>query len=344
MAFGSLPEFVEDLRKSRLLTAAQVDELQRIIVPRFSEPLGLAKDLARRGWLTVYQLNQMIQARGQELVLGPYRILDHLGKGGVSQVFKAWHTDQNCLVALKVIHPELVSNPEAVGRFQREVRAVSRLSHPNVVKAFADQSLGVVHFFAMEFVQGTDLNKLVHLSGPLPPPQACDAIRQAALGLQHAHEVGLVHRDIKPANLVLIAGGSVVKILDLGLARLRAGPDTAGRPDVVTMEGTLIGTPDYISPEQAKDPRSVDIRSDIYSLGCTLYYLLAGRPPFAGGSLMEKLFRHRMKEPPALSTFRDDVPSEVAAVVQKMISKQAGDRFATPAEVAAALAPFCPAA
>jgi serine/threonine protein kinase len=341
MAFSSIPEFVDDLRKSRLLSAVQLDELQRILVPRFTEPMGLAKELARRGWLTVYQVNQMVQARGQELVLGPYRILDHLGRGGVSQVFKAWHTEQNCQVALKVIHPELLSNAEAVGRFQREVRAVTRLSHPNIVKAFSDQSLGVVHFFAMEFVQGNDLNKLVQLSGQIPVAPACDYIRQAALGLQHAHEVGLVHRDIKPANLVLISGSSVVKILDLGLARLRSSD---GRPDVVTMEGALIGTPDYISPEQAKDPRNVDIRSDIYSLGCSLYYLLAGQPPFAGGSLMDKLFRHRMKEPPALSTLRNDVPAGVAAVVQKMMAKQLAERFATPAEVAAALVPFCPAA
>jgi serine/threonine protein kinase len=342
MALESIDAFIEELRKAKLLKPSQLDEVNRILKSRFSGSMPLAKELVRRGWLTVYQVNQLFQANGQELLLGPYRIVDHLGKGGVSQVFKAWHADRNCMVALKVIHPHLLNNAEAVGRFQREVRAVSRLSHPNIVQSFEDDSLGEAHFFAMEFVQGTSLDKLVQLSGPLPLPQACDFIRQAALGLEHAHERGLVHRDIKPANLVQIAGGSLIKILDFGLARLQRSPDGKSGPAVaLTMEGAIIGTADYMSPEQARDARNADIRSDIYSLGCTFFFLLTGQPPFPGTALMQKLYNHLNMEPPSLSDKRPEVPAELSAFVRKMMAKKPDERFQTPAEVAEALGPFC---
>src|SRR5262245_16821570 len=318
MALESIAAFIDELRKAKLLKAQQMDELVRILTPRFSSSMAMAKELVRRGWLTVYQVNQLFQANGQELTLGPYRIVDHLGKGGVSQVFKAWHADRNCHVALKVIHTHLLNNPEAVGRFQREMKAVSRLSHANIVQSFEDDALGEAHFFAMEFVQGTSLDKLVQLSGSLPVPQACDFIRQAALGLQHAHEKGLVHRDIKPANLVQIPGSSLIKILDFGLARLQRSPDGKSGPNVaLTMEGAIIGTADYMAPEQARDARNADIRSDIYSLGCTLFFLLTGQPPFPGNALMQKLYAHLNAEAPLVSDKRAEVPTEVSAIVRK---------------------------
>src|SRR5262249_52562951 len=163
----------------------------------------------------------------------------HLGKGGVSQVFKAWHTGRNCQVALKVIHQHLLNNAEAVGRFDREMRTVTQLSHPNIVQAF-DDPIDEARFFAMEFVEGTDLGKLTKLSGALPVPVACDFTRQVALGLQHAHEKGLVHRDIKPHNLVQITGTSTVKILDFGLARLHSNASGDKPPAALTMEGAMI--------------------------------------------------------------------------------------------------------
>jgi len=344
MPIGSVAEFVEVLRQSKLLKPAQLDELQRILVPRYPDTAGLAKDLVRRGWLTVFQVNQLFQAQGQELILGPYHITDYLGKGGVSQVFKAWHTGRNCVVALKVIHPKLLADPQAVARFQREMRMVTQLSHPNIVKAFDDNPIGVTQFYAMEFIQGTDLGKLVELSGPLPVEQACDVVRQVALGLQHAHEKGLVHRDIKPANIVRLHDSSQVKLLDMGLTRLRQQSNPDDTPvHELTHQGAMMGTPDYISPEQARDARSVDIRADIYSLGCTLFYVLTGQLPFPGGSLMEKIHRHIQAPAPDTAKLRPDVPGEVAAVVARMMAKKPDDRFQVPAEVAAALSPFCPA-
>jgi serine/threonine protein kinase len=341
MAVDTLDSFIDELRTHKLLKAAQLDEVVRMLRSRFPAPMLLAKELVRRGWLTVYQINQLFQANGQQLVLGPYRILDHLGKGGVSQVFKAWHAERNCLVALKVIHPHLLNNPEAVGRFQREMRAVAQLSHPNIVRSFEDDPLGEAHFFAMEFVVGTDLNKLVQFSGALPVAQACDFARQAALGLQHAHENGLVHRDIKPANLVQITGTSLIKVLDFGLARLHGGADSKA-PAALTMEGAMIGTADYIAPEQARDARSVDIRADIYSLGCTLYHLLTGAPPFPGGSAMQKCYHHFMKEATAVNVLRPEAPPELNDIIKKMMAKDREKRYQQPKEVAEALTPFCP--
>jgi serine/threonine protein kinase len=339
MAFGSVTEFAELLCKNQLIKPAQLDELNRIVQARDNDtPTSLAKELVRRGWLTVFQMNQLFQANGQELVLGPYRIIDYLGKGGVSQVFKAWHTGCNCVVAVKVIHQELVTNAEAVARFRREMGVVGKLDHPNVVRAFEDDAIGAAHFYAMEFIEGTDLNKLVQLGGPMATKVACDCVRQAALGLQHAHELGLIHRDIKPANLVLVKShgyqlGSTLKILDFGLARLRATPGQGATE--ITAQGALIGTADYVSPEQAADPRYVDIRADIYSLGCTFYYLLTGQPPFPGKGLVEKLCKHRTEPPPEVP----GLPAEVASVMQKMMAKKPDERYQTPAEVAMALEP-----
>jgi serine/threonine protein kinase len=217
------------------------------------------------------------------------------------------------------------------------MRAVTRLRHPNVVSAFDDNPIGATHFYAMEFVEGTDLHKLVQLTGALPVGQACDFVRQAALGLQHAHEHHLVHRDIKPANLVRIGDSSLVKILDFGLTRLRSAPGQAGVSEAVTREGVMIGTADYVSPEQSRDARTVDIRADIYSLGCTFYYLLAGRVPFSGGSLLEKVYKHLNAAAQPVHEVRPEVPVEVSAVVQRMMAKQPGDRYQTPAEVAGAV-------
>jgi serine/threonine-protein kinase len=341
MALGSVSDFVDLLRKNRLLKPSQFDELVRLLQPRYSDTPGLAKELVRRGWLTVFQVNQLFQAEGQQLVLGPYQITDYLGKGGVSQVFKAWHTGRNCVVALKVIHASLLSKPEAVARFQREMSIVTQLSHPSIVQAFDDTPIGVTHFYAMEFVEGTDLNKLVQLGGPLPIDQACDTIRQVALGLQHAHEKGLVHRDVKPANIVRVAGSTLIKILDMGLTRLRQSVG-GSKPEMLTMEGALMGSPDYIAPEQARDARSVDHRADVYSLGCTAYYLLTGKPPFPSGSLLDKIHKHMTAAPPPIASLRPDVPAPVAAIVEKMMAKQPDARYQATAEVANELAPFCP--
>ncbi len=366
MAVDTVAAFIEVLREKRLLAPDQLDELDRVLRSRFSDVRTLAKYLVQRGWLTVYQVNQILVGRAQELVYGPYLIRDRLGEGGVSQVFKAWHTGKNCIVALKVIREELLSNPEVFGRFQREMHAVARLCHPNIVSSIDSDLVGQTNYFAMEYVEGTDLGKLVQLSGPLKIPLACDYIRQAALGLQHAHEHGLVHRDIKPPNLFLtgatlptagqrlpvdrsghvpaVTGKSFIKILDMGLARLREATAPGGENVVaLTQEGTMMGTPDYLAPEQARNAKTADIRSDIYSLGCTFYYLITGNPPFSGNSVMQKLFQHQKEEAKPIETVRSNVPPGLSPILKKMMAKQPADRFQTPGEIAKALEPFCPA-
>jgi len=269
-----------------------------------------------------------------------YDVENLIGRGGMGDVYKARHRVMDRTVALKVINRELVRKSGAVDRFQREVKAAARLSHPNIVTAHDAEQAGDTHFLVMEYVDGVDLSRLVKDRGALPIADACDYIRQAAVGLQHAHEQGMVHRDIKPHNLMLTAGGTV-KILDFGLASLAPAASTdsestATRTDL-TAAGEIMGTPDFISPEQAQSARDADIRSDIYSLGATLYFLLSGQPPFAEGSVMHKLQSHAQDEPESLDSLRDDVPADVGAFISKVMAKNPDKRFQTPAEVADAL-------
>src|SRR5262249_14799821 len=247
---------------------------------------------------------------------GGYVLLERLGEGGMGQVFKARHQNLGRAVALKVIRSERLG-PDAVRRCQRELRAMARLSHSSIVHAYDAGEVGGVLFFTMEYVEGTDLQKLVRLAGPLPVARACGFMRQAALALQHAHEQGLVHRDVKPANLLLTAAGGI-KLLDLGLARLKHGP---GDPEssTLTQEGEVMGTPDFMAPEQTVESHRADIRADLYSLGGTLYFLLTGRVPFPGGSVGEKLVKHQLREPEPLAALRPEVPAALAAVVQKLM-------------------------
>jgi formylglycine-generating enzyme required for sulfatase activity/tRNA A-37 threonylcarbamoyl transferase component Bud32 len=331
--------FLAALRQSQLLAPEQFDELPDVVAA-FPEPADLAKELLRRGWLTLYQIAHLFQGRASDLLLGRYVLLEPLGQGGMGQVFKARHRRLDRTVALKLIRPDQLTDPEVVRRFQRESRAAGRLAHPNVITIHDADEINGTHFFAMEYVEGTDLGRLVARRGPLPAEEACDYVRQAALGLQHAHERGLVHRDVKPANLLVTGSPPVVKVLDLGLARLQRLTEEERLASFLTTDGALLGTLDYQAPEQALDPRSVDTRADVYSLGCTLYHLLAGRPPFADCSPPQKLVGHKREEPPALEAARPDLPPGLVAVVRRLLAKQPAERYQTPAEVAAALAPF----
>jgi serine/threonine protein kinase/tetratricopeptide (TPR) repeat protein len=270
-----------------------------------------------------------------------YEILECLGEGGMGQVYKARHLRLDRIVALKLIHPERLAQPDAIQRFYREARAAARLAHPHLVTVYDVDEIDGIHFLAMEYIEGSDLGRRVKEHGPLPAERACDYIRQAALGLQHIHERGMVHRDIKPSNLFLTSNGALVKVLDLGLARLKQ-PD-ASNPTwaELTQTGVVMGTPAFLAPEQARDSRRVDIRSDIYSLGCTFYYLLTGRLPFTGAGMAEIVVQHQLDEPEPIEKIRSDVPAGVASVLRKIMAKRPEDRYQTPAEVAAALAPFC---
>jgi len=339
MSTASTASLVDALRQYRLLEPTHLVEVIASLQVRFFDPKTLAKELIQRDWLTPLQANLLLQGKGQELVLGAYILLAKLGEGGMGQVFKARQHTLGRIVALKLIRKERLADPSAVRRFQREIRAAAHLDHPHIVRAYDAADIDGSHVLIMEYVEGgCDLARLVKLKGPLPVAQACEFIRQALLGLQHAHERGLVHRDIKPPNLLLCADGKTVKILDMGLARVHTPGADGDKTSTMTQEGALMGTPDYIAPEQALSSHDVDIRADIYSLGCTFYYLLAGKVPFPGGSLMEKLLKHQTEEPRPLESIRPDVPPGVAAIVRRLMAKGPQDRFQTPAEVSGALA------
>ncbi len=264
-----------------------------------------------------------------------YLVQSLLGQGGMGRVYLARHRVLERLVALKVIRPDVV-DPALIERFRREARAAASLSHPNIVAAFDAEQVGETHLLVMEYIEGIDLAQWVARHGPLPVADACDYARQVADGLQHALERGMVHRDIKPQNLMRTPSGRV-KILDFGLARFASELQARGG---TTAEGAILGSADYIAPEQVHDSRTADIRSDLYALGCTLYYFLVGRPPFAGGTLMQKLKAHALDTPPSPAQARPDLPPALVELIARLMAKDPADRPQTPAEAARLLAPF----
>jgi serine/threonine protein kinase len=276
-------------------------------------------------------------------VLAGFEILEELNRGGMGVIYRARQQGLNRLVALKVISPERLASPEALRRFRREVQAAALLSHPNIVTVYHTDLDGPWPYLAMEYVAGIDLFRLVKRTGPLHVADTCFYARQAALGLQHAHEQGLVHRDIKPANLMVTPSPldpptthsrlPRIKILDMGLARVTT-PAAAGEgAPSLTQAGEFLGTPDYISPEQAEDCRRADTRSDLYSLGCTLFFLLVGDVPFPSSNLVQKLRRQLTEPAPSVRQRRPDVPEEVDAVVRRLLARDPAERFQTPAEL-----------
>jgi hypothetical protein len=267
-----------------------------------------------------------------------YRVLRLLGKGGMGAVYLAEHLVMGRQVALKTIAAGFLTSEEAVGRFRREVRAAARLNHPNIVQAYDADQAGSLHFLVMEYVQGLSVAEYARRKGPLPVEQACSIVAQAAVGLQHAHEQGLIHRDVKPQNLMLTSKGQV-KVLDFGLVQF-VRPEDVLNDSARTATGAVLGTADYIAPEQTSSSRTVDIRADVYSLGCTLYYLLAGRVPFPEGTVIDKFIHHATTAPPPLPALRAGLPPELVAVVEKMMAKRPEDRYQTPGEAARALRPF----
>jgi serine/threonine-protein kinase len=298
--------------------------------------------------LTRFQAERLLIGRSTGFFLNQYRILDQLGRGGMGRVYKAEHRTMNRIVALKILSPNLLVTDRAQDLFLREVRAVARLVHPNIVTAFDANHVADRYYLVLEYVNGPNLEQLVRKQGPLPVGQACEFVRQIAHGLQYAHEMGMVHRDIKPANVLVQEGGDgrvgqgAVKISDFGLARLQEvnTPSDEGMGTILTKENTVMGTPDFLSPEQARNLHKTDIRSDLYSLGCTFYFLLTGRVPFPGGNVLEKLIRHSTEAPIALEELRSELPAGVVAIVNQLLQKRPEARFQTPADLAAALGPF----
>ncbi|HEY7313356.1 MAG TPA: bifunctional serine/threonine-protein kinase/formylglycine-generating enzyme family protein [Gemmataceae bacterium] len=338
MAITTARNLIETLNRVRLLEPAQLDELSRGLAGRPADPLVLARELMQRGWLTPYQINQLFQGNGGDLMLGHYLLLERLGEGGMGQVFKAREQRLGRIVALKVLRKECVVKPDVLRRFHHEIQAAARLSHPNIVHAYDAEQIGDTHVFAMEYVEGIDLSRLVKQSGRLAMAQACEYVRQTAVGLQHLHNIGMVHRDIKPANLMRAAPGGTIKILDLGLARLLDEESSERTVLKLTRLGVVMGTLDYLAPEQALNSHRADIRSDLYSLGCTFYFLLTGRVPFPVEEPMAKLLAHSCDKPDPVEQVRPDVPANVAAIVRKLMGRHPEDRYQTPAELVQALA------
>ncbi len=309
--------FLQHVRQSRLLSSAQLIGAEHA-VGRHGDAVELARALIQGGLLTRFQARMLLHGRTDGFFLGAYRILEPLGKGGMGRVYKALHETMNRTVALKVLAPSLVKTEKAREFFRQEVQTAAQLNHPHIVHAYDANAVDGRHYLAMEFIAGPTLGQLVARRGPLPIGIACEVIRQAALGLQHAHVHGLVHRDIKPANVMLslVAGNSAAAtapasprqlratILDFGLAQLHQRRKRRSAADADSGQHTVTGTPDFMSPEQARHRDEVDIRSDLYSLGCTFYYVLTGRVPFPGGGVLDKLIRHHGEVPTAPEKLR----------------------------------------
>jgi serine/threonine protein kinase len=329
-------QFIEFVSKSGLLDPQQLQaRIQRIRVSEVP-PEALADALVRDGLLTSFQASQLLKGKWRNFILsGKYKVLGPLGSGGMGHVYLCEHQIMRRRVAVKVLPPHS-SDGVALARFHREARAVAQLKHTNIVGGYDVDRDGKRHFLVMEYIDGSTFQTLVENRGPLDPLRAAHYIRQTALGLQHAHEAGLVHRDIKPSNLVLDRTGTV-KILDLGLARF-----FHDKADDLSKRHTEspVGTMDYMAPEQALNSHQADIRADIYSLGATFYFLLVGHGPFEEGTPLQKLIRHQFEPPKPVRDLRPDVPEELAAVIGRMMAKEPAVRYQTSEEVAHALVPW----
>lgn len=297
------------------------------------ETQRLVRALIQDGTITEFQAKRLVVGRGRDLLVGRYVIVDRLGKGSMGEVFRAQHVLMGRSVAVKRVSGEISSNDKAVSRFLREIRLIGRLDHPNVVRAFDADARGRLVYLVMEFVQGKSLLEMLKKDGPLKVPEVIDYMAQSARGLHHAHEQGVVHRDIKPSNL-LLNEQNTLKILDLGLGVLmEADPANTFQ----TADGIAVGTVDFMSPEQAMG-RDVDGRSDLFSLGCSMFYLLTGRFPFPGASQIERLGRRINSRPDPIKALRPEVPDRVAAVMEKLMANKPADRYQTGNEAADALA------
>jgi serine/threonine-protein kinase len=336
----TVPELLDRVRRSGLIPPERLEGFLVGLGTAGTLPdtvPGFLDKLVDAGMITRFHADRLGQGKYKGFQLGSYLILDQLGTGGMGQVYLAEHGAMRRLVALKVLPVFSAEDPVARERFFREARASAALDHPNIIRVFDLCQEGKIIFLVMEYVEGVSLQQLVARRGPLDVATACQYARQVAFGLQHAHDLGMVHRDVKPANLLVDRTG-VVKILDLGLVRTEADAD-AGLTRKLDNQGVL-GTADYVAPEQALDSSTVDIRADIYSLGATLYYLLAGRPLFPEGRTAQKLVWQQIKDPTPITRVRPGVPAEVAGIVHTMLQKNPADRFQSPVEVFEALAPW----
>jgi serine/threonine-protein kinase len=335
----NIDQFLDLLRRSSLVDKnALQTALHALKKTASAEEFGdtdfVANHLVEIGMITRWQADKLLEGRHKGFFLGKYKLLDHLGTGGMSSVYLAEHLLMQRRVAIKVLPKDRVEDSSYLARFHREAQAAAALDHRNIVRAYDVDNEGNLHYLVMEYVEGRDLQRIVHDDGPLDYAVAADYTRQAAEGLAHAHSAGLIHRDIKPANL-LVDQNDVVKVLDLGLARFNDG-NLASL--TVTHQENVLGTADYLAPEQARDSHGVDARADIYSLGCSLYYMLTGHAPFPDGTLPQRLMRHQKELPPAITLDRPDAPADLVDICTRMMAKKPADRYPSAAAVAEVLA------
>lgn len=332
---ASIDDVIRRLEDSGILDDGELSAVRSDAEIVGGDAEELLRILKKNERLTPYQARAIWKDKGHKLSLGNYVIESELGRGGMGVVLKARHKRMKRHVAIKMLPSKMTKDADAIARFQREVEAAAQLSHSNIVGAFDADEIDGKHFLVMEFVDGSDLSSVVKLNGQLTVTQAVDYVLQTARGLEFAHEQGVIHRDIKPANLLLDNKG-VVKILDMGLARFSDDADVGAQTEL-TVTGTVMGTADYMSPEQVLSTRSADARSDIYSLGITLYYFLTAKPAYEGDTLMARLLAHREQPIPSLRDDRPEVPEAIQHAFARMVAKQADDRFQTMTAVISAL-------
>jgi eukaryotic-like serine/threonine-protein kinase len=333
-------EFVELARKSGVVDEKRLEGYVRQLLAGTGMPEDLGETagrFVRDGILTHFQAEQLLLGRWRRFTIGRYKVLEQLGSGGMGRVYLCEHRYMRRRVAVKVLPIARAEDPSALERFYREARAVAALDHPNIVRAHDIDEDNGLHFLVMEYIDGASLQDIVKRHGPMDVRRAIHYVRQAALGLQHAHDAAsLVHRDIKPGNILIDRQG-VVKILDLGLARFFDSEESAISRK---FEENVLGTADYLAPEQALDSHSVDIRADIYSLGATFYFCLTGGAPFQEGTVAQKLRWHQSRKPKPVRELRTEVSPAVAAVIETMMAKDRDRRYQVPSDVVEALAPW----
>lgn len=338
MAKVTVDKFIDLIQRSKLvdedrLNSALASLKAELSPEQFANPDALAEQLTKAGLLTKWQCDKLLDGRHKGFFLGKYKLLSHLGTGGMSSVYLAEHKLMQRRVALKVLPKNRVEDSSYLARFHLEAQAAAALDHPNIVRAYDIDNEEDIHYLVMEYVEGRDLQNIVKDDGPLDYEMAANYVALAASGLDHAHSAGLIHRDIKPANLLVDTKG-VVKVLDMGLAKF-SNSDKASL--TIAHDENVLGTADYLAPEQALNSHTVDRRADIYSLGCTLYFLLTGHPPFPEGTLPQRLMMHQTKAPAAVTVDRPDAPFTLVAICERMMEKSPEDRYQTAGEVRNAL-------
>jgi len=332
----TIEAFLETVARSGLLDREQALSVLETIAPaQRDDSRALADQLVRSGKLSRFQARKLLLGVSRGLIFGPYQILSLIGRGGMGKVFLARDSRNGELRALKVLPPSKArSKDRLLARFQREMELSQIVSHPHLCRTFEAGKMHGVYYLAMEFIPGRTLSRLINAEGPLPVSRAARLMAEVASGLDHAHQQGLIHRDLKPGN-IMITPHEHAKVLDLGLALMEG--ESADDPSITGGQGYVVGTMDYIAPEQTYDATAVDGRADIYSLGCTLYFALTGRPPFPGGTSVEKIYRHRKEEPEPIRKLRPEVPVGFALLLEQMMAKEANHRLTSASEAEAKL-------